>query len=93
MTPRRSVRVVITGRVQGVGFRYSLAEAALREGVTGWCRNRPDGAVEAIFCGVAGAVAALEGWCRVGPPGARVETVSSEPTVLDEPLDRFEIRR
>ena len=53
-------RFVITGRVQGVGFRYFTQDAALREGVTGWVRNLPDGGVEALAEGEAEAVTRLE---------------------------------
>jgi acylphosphatase len=76
-------RYVITGRVQGVGFRYFTQDAALREGVTGWVRNLPDGRVEALVEGDAEAVTRVERAVRSGPRGARVETVSvdvEEPT-------------
>ena len=53
-------RYVITGRVQGVGFRYFTQDAALREGVTGWVRNLPDGRVEALVEGDAEAVTRVE---------------------------------
>ncbi|MDR2239228.1 MAG: acylphosphatase [Zoogloeaceae bacterium] len=71
-------RVVVHGRVQGVGFRVSLAGEARREGVTGWVRNRRDGTVEAMLCGGDEAVAALIDWARRGPPGARVDRVEVE---------------
>ena len=76
-------RYVITGRVQGVGFRYFMQDAALREGVTGWVRNRPDGRVEALVEGDAEAVTRVERAVRSGPRGARVDEVSvddEEPT-------------
>ena len=53
-------RYVITGRVQGVGFRYFTQDAALREGFTGWVRNLPDGRVEALVEGEAEAVTRVE---------------------------------
>ena len=68
-------RYVITGRVQGVGFRYFTQDAALREGVTGWVRNLPDGRVEALVEGDAEAVTRVERALRSGPRGARIEGV------------------
>ena len=69
-------RYVITGRVQGVGFRFFAEAAAMREGVHGWVRNRPDGAVEAWLEGDAEAVERVEAALRRGPAGARVDDVS-----------------
>ncbi|MBV6476094.1 MAG: Acylphosphatase [Rhodocyclaceae bacterium] len=71
-------RLVIHGRVQGVGFRASLAWEAQKEGIAGWVRNRCDGTVEAMLCGSDEAVAAMIAWARRGPPGARVDRVEVE---------------
>ena len=68
-------RLVISGRVQGVGFRYFAQEAAAREGVTGWVRNLPDGRVEAYLEGENDSVTRVERAIRQGPRGARVEHV------------------
>jgi acylphosphatase len=65
-------RLVIRGRVQGVGFRYAMLEAAASRGVTGWVRNRRDGSVEALVQGEADELDAVVAWCRRGPPAARV---------------------
>ena len=73
-------RFVISGRVQGVGFRWFARDAAMREGVAGWVMNLPDGRVEAFVEGDADAVTRVERALRSGPPGARVEHV----TVTDE---------
>jgi len=70
-----SYKVVISGVVQGVSFRASMQQVALRHGVTGWVRNREDGAVEAIVQGEEAHVATLLEWARVGPPGARVASL------------------
>ena len=83
MTARRRVRVRVYGRVQGVFFRQSTAQAAAREGVAGHVRNLPDGSVEAVFEGAPGAVARLVDHVRTGPPDAEV----SEVEVADEPPD------
>ena len=72
------VRVVVTGRVQGVWFRDSCRTEARANGVAGFVRNRGDGAVEAEFEGPAAAVARMVAWSRDGPPRARVDSVAVE---------------
>ncbi|HJT37200.1 MAG TPA: acylphosphatase [Actinomycetota bacterium] len=69
-------RVLVSGRVQGVFFRYTCAREAAAAGLRGTVRNLPDGRVEAVFQGPKGAVDELIGWCRVGPPAARVADVA-----------------
>jgi acylphosphatase len=73
-------RMMIAGQVQGVGFRWFAADAASREGATGWVRNLPDGRVEAFVEGELEAVTRVERAVRRGPSRARVEKV----TVIDE---------
>jgi acylphosphatase len=68
-------RIVVYGFVQGVGFRFAVERAARSRGVAGWVRNRPDGAVEAVFEGEREDVEALVDFCRRGPLGAGVERV------------------
>lgn len=70
--------LVITGRVQGVGFRYSISMEAARLSISGWVRNRRDGSVEAVVAGSAEQVAAIMNWARRGPPGAQVDHVAVE---------------
>ena len=73
--------LLITGRVQGVGFRYSMQHEAARLGVHGWVRNRRDGSVEALVQGSEAAIAAITDWARRGPPGAHVTSLNvSEAT-------------
>ena len=71
-------RVVIRGRVQGVGYRAWTEYTALELGLEGWVRNRSDGTVEALFTGPADDVAAMLEACRQGPPGARVEVIDEQ---------------
>ncbi len=66
----------ITGRVQGVGYRWSLAQEAKRLGLHGWVRNRKDGSVEAVVHGPAVSVNWLIGWAQQGPARAQVAGVS-----------------
>ena len=72
-------RVVISGRVQGVGFRWSCRRMAEAEGLSGWCRNLPDGRVEACFEGDTAAVERAVVWCRAGPSSAIVTSVDVTP--------------
>jgi acylphosphatase len=71
-------RFVISGRVQGVGFRWFTKDVAQREGLTGWVRNLADGRVEAFVEGESEAVTRVERLLRTGPRGARVATVTSD---------------
>ena len=75
----KQVRVVISGRVQGVWFRGWTVEEATRRGLDGWVRNRRDGTVEAVFAGPAEAVEAMVAACWDGPPVARVVDVAEVP--------------
>lgn len=74
-------RAVVRGVVQGVGFRFAAARAARERGVSGWIRNRGDGAVEAVFEGNSDAVEGMVRWCEEGPRGADVTGVE----VFEEP--------
>jgi acylphosphatase len=76
-------RLTITGRVQGVGYRDWTITTALRLGLTGWVRNRIDGAVEVLIVGDDNAVGEMIDACRRGPPMARVDNVDIEPVDLD----------
>lgn len=67
--------VYVSGMVQGVFFRTETQDEAIRQSVTGWIRNRPDGRVEAVFEGEKETVDKLIEFCRHGPPGARVNNV------------------
>lgn len=75
----KTLRLVMHGRVQGVWFRDSMRREAEALGVSGWVRNRSDGAVEAMVQGEAGAVDALVRWAHRGPQLAEVERVEVEP--------------
>ena len=84
-TARKTVRVCITGRVQGVWFRGWTVGRAKELKIDGWVRNRRDGSVEAVFSGAADAVDAMISRCRIGPPAAAVDHVSV--TAEQEPVD------
>jgi len=83
-------RLLVSGLVQGVGYRYSMARTARALGITGWVRNRVDGSVEAVVAGPADAVAAILYWARQGPPGAQVEHVAVE--LAEGSFETFEQR-
>ncbi|MCX7165134.1 MAG: acylphosphatase [Rhodocyclales bacterium] len=83
-------RLIITGLVQGVGFRYAMLAQARLLGVNGWVRNRRDGSVEAMVAGSAGQVEAMLEWSRRGPSGAAVDDVMVETASGD--YTDFELR-
>jgi acylphosphatase len=71
-------RFVVTGRVQGVGFRIFLAREATRLRISGWVRNRGVNQVEAVVAGDPGALVVLATLAARGPSGARVDDFHSE---------------
>jgi acylphosphatase len=77
-------RIVVRGRVQGVGYRAWAEDTAILNGLDGWVRNRRDGAVEALFAGQPAAVDAMIEACRRGPPSARVEALEQHDAGPDE---------
>jgi len=85
-------RYIVTGRVQGVGFRYFAERAAATEGIHGWVRNLPDGTVEASAEGDAESVERFETRLRQGPAGARVEHVDVEDRVPQGRNEGFRVR-
>jgi acylphosphatase len=89
---QRACKVTVSGRVQGVAFRYHAREQALALQVTGWVRNLRDGRVEAHLEGVASAVEAMLAWLERGPSYARVTGVQIHEASI-EPFANFEIRR
>ncbi len=84
-----TVRLEITGRVQGVGFRESMRAVAQALEVNGWVRNRDDGSVEAIVQGADGDVERLIAWCHNGPPGAYVKFVKADLVESSETFIAF----
>lgn len=84
------VRARVTGRVQGVFFRRSVADEAGRLGLAGFVRNEPDGSVTFEAEGEKKSVTRLLSWAETGPPGARVEKLTREDLV-PEGRDIFEI--
>jgi acylphosphatase len=88
----KRVRIVVRGRVQGVGFRYATVNEARRLGLAGWARNTPDGMVEIVAEGPAAAVQSLIDWCAHGPPSARVRDVQQTVIEAGEPLQTFGVR-
>jgi acylphosphatase len=88
--------IIIRGRVQGVGYRAWTEHAALAHGLTGWVRNRRDGAVEAVISGPPEAVAAMMEACRHGPGGARVDAIDARDGAVADlamlrPGERFSV--
>ena len=83
-------RFVVGGRVQGVFFRASARDEALRLGLTGYARNLSDGAVEVVACGDDAALSQLERWLGRGPPLARVSRVERSVADIVAP-ERFSV--
>jgi acylphosphatase len=85
--------LTITGRVQGVGYRYSLHKQAQALGVLGWCKNLTNGSVEVHVQGPEPAVTEIVGWCYDGPPHAVVSAIEVREETPDNSLQAFEVRR
>lgn len=85
-------KFLISGRVQGVGFRYFIEARATAEGVHGWVRNLPDGRVEALLEGEQTSVDRVEAVLWRGPSGAVVDHVASEAAVPSGRPTGFSIR-
>ena len=91
-------RVVVRGRVQGVGFRAFVEDEARQRRIAGWVRNRRDGSVEAVFSGTPEAVRAVVEACRRGPRGGWVEALddsegSDELLAQRHPGEGFSVLR
>ena len=86
---RAEVRV--SGRVQGVWFRQSTKNTAEQHSVKGWCRNTPEGSVEAVFEGEEAAVQAVIDWCKRGPDMAQVDDLQVEWQAPTGEFNRFSI--
>ena len=84
-----TVRLAITGRVQGVGFRESIRVVAQALEINGWVRNCEDGSVEAVAQGNEFAIEQLVAWCHNGPPGANVKFVNADLVESSETFIAF----
>lgn len=88
----RTVRAIVSGRVQGVWFRAHTRDKAVELGVRGFVRNLPDGTVEIVAQASVALVEALLGWARIGPPLSQVSEVRTEDLAGDEEYSTFEVR-
>jgi acylphosphatase len=86
-----AARFLVSGKVQGVFFRASTREQALKLGLRGYAKNLPDGRVEVLAEGDERALDALERWLHVGPPMARIESVERGDAEVGEVGEEFEI--
>ena len=86
-------RVLVSGRVQGVGFRASTAREAGRvPDMKGFVRNLEDGRVEAVFQGEQSEVLRLVAWCKDGPRGARVDHLEVTEETPESGLPEFRVK-
>jgi acylphosphatase len=86
------VHLIISGFVQGVFYRASTQEMAVRLGLKGWVRNLPNGDVEAVFEGPLDKLRNAVQWCREGPPGARVNKVDEKWLDYAGEFSGFDVR-
>lgn len=84
--------LLVSGRVQGVGFRWFTEREALKRGVQGYVRNLPDGRVEVLAQADTGTLAGFCARLRKGPAAARVDDVEMRPVPVDASLSAFEVR-
>lgn len=89
----RRIHVWISGRVQGVSFRYHASQRARALGLTGWVRNLADGRVELVAEGPSEDLRALLDWCGEGPAAARVERVEHRASAASGEFGSFAVLR
>lgn len=85
----KTIRALVSGLVQGVGYRQACRQTARSLGLVGWVRNLPDGAVELVAQGESGSVDTLVDWLWSGPPAANVAGVESDSIAADSTLKDF----
>jgi acylphosphatase len=90
-SPNETRRYIVTGRVQGVGFRWFVEHAAVLLGLSGWVRNRADGSVEVLASGSREKLHDLYTELRKGPRASRVDNVEVEDTAPDTKMKSFRI--
>ncbi|PZR12643.1 MAG: acylphosphatase [Archangium gephyra] len=89
----RRVHLRIIGLVQGVSYRASTRDEAMRLGVKGWVRNLPSGEVEVVAEGSSELLERFVTWCNRGPDAAHVKDVQVTEQPVDTPFTTFEVRR
>ena len=87
----KAVHLLISGRVQGVFYRYTAQKIATRLNLRGWVKNLPNGKVESIAIGSPSAVDTFIAWCQEVPPGAIVTDVEIEPLSSPPDVDGFSV--
>jgi len=92
MADQKAIRAKITGRVQGVGYRYTAVHLANELGLVGWVRNNPDGSVETRAQGDAHVLDQFVTFLEHGPRSAHVRSVDVFPVAPDPSLHRFTVR-
>ncbi|MCJ7755586.1 MAG: acylphosphatase [Thermoanaerobaculales bacterium] len=88
----KAVRAIVTGRVQGVGFRYATLSEGQQRNLTGWVRNLPSGQVEVLAQGPPATVDDFVEWLAIGPRPASVINVEVTPVEADTGLETFHVR-
>jgi acylphosphatase len=92
MTDQKAIAARVNGRVQGVGYRYTVAHVARELGLVGWVRNAPDGSVEVRAQGFEPVLEQFVVFMHKGPRSARVRSVDTYPVDPDLSLTGFDIR-
>lgn len=92
MSAVKAIRALVTGRVQGVGFRYATLSEAQKRDLTGWVRNLSDGRVEVGAQGPSDSVDDFVAWLAIGPRPASVVNVEVAPVEPDAGLVTFQVR-
>lgn len=92
MTGQKAIAATVSGRVQGVGYRYSVVGVARRLGLTGWVRNAPDGSVETWAQGHGPVLDEFVAFLYAGPRSARVDGVGVRSVAADESMTTFTVK-